>query len=99
MRDLTKHIIMLVVSVHIIQKPNRIDALLPHCTPTKAKLNAWAKCIMQIKLPTVAVGNGPALLCITLMYIQCGWMQHALLRIIMRIVGLGWTDLYFVILK
>ena len=40
-RDLTKRIIMRVVSVHIIQKPNRIDALRPH-RPTKAKLNARA---------------------------------------------------------
>ena len=49
--------------------------------------------VMRIKLPMVAVWNGPALIRITLMRIQCGRMQHALLRIIMRIVGLVWTGL------
>ena len=38
----------------------------------------------------VVVWNGPALIRITLMRIQCGRMQRALLRIIMRIVGLVW---------
>ena len=35
---------------------------------------------MRIKLPMVAVWNGPALIRITPMRIQCGRMQHALLR-------------------
>ena len=48
---------------------------------------------MQIELPTVAVWNGPALMRITLMCVQCGRMQLALFRIIMRIVGLVWTGL------
>ena len=30
--------------------------------PTKAKLNAWADKVMRIKLPTVAVWNGPSLI-------------------------------------
>ena len=55
---------------------------------------------MRIKLPMVVVWNGPALIRITLMRIQCGQMQCTLLRIIMRIVGLMWTgfkrlDLFF----
>ena len=37
----------------------------------------------EIKLPAVVVWNGPALIRITLMRIQCGRMQHALLRIVM----------------
>ena len=41
---------------------------------------------MRIKLPMVAVWNGPALIRIALMRIQCGRMQRSLLRIIMRIV-------------
>ena len=48
---------------------------------------------MRITLPTVAVCNGPALIRITLMRIQCGRMQHALLRIIVHIIGLVWTGL------
>ena len=44
-----------------------------------------------MKLPTVAVWNGPTLIRITLIRIQCGRMQHALLHIIMGIVGLVWT--------
>ena len=85
---------MRVVSVHIIQKPNRIDALRPHRTPTKVKLNTWAfTCnANKTKLPTVVVWNGPALIRITLIRIQCGWM---LLRITMRIVGLVWTGLKY----
>ena len=62
--------------------------------PTKAKLNAQADESNAIKLPTVVVWNGPALIRITLMCIQCGWMQRALLHIIMRIIGLVWTGLY-----
>ena len=63
---------MRVVSVHIIQKPNRIDALHPHCMTTKAKLSDGQIRVMQIKLPTVAVWNDPALIRITVMRIQCG---------------------------
>ena len=48
---------------------------------------------MRINLPTVAVWTGPALVRITLMRIQCGRMQRALLRIIVRIVGLVWAGL------
>ena len=51
--------------------------------PTKAKLNTWADKRMRIKLTMVAVFNGPTLIRITLIRIQCGWMQRALLRIIM----------------
>ena len=40
----------------------------------------------------------PALIRITAMRIQCGRMQHALLRIIMCIVGLVWTGLKSTIL-
>ena len=77
---------MRVVSAHFIQKPNRIDE-------SQAKhLGRYA--VMQIKLPlTEAVWNGPALICITRMCIQCGRIQCALLRIIMCIVGLVWTGL------
>ena len=42
MRDLTERIIMHVISVHIIQKTNRIDALRPHRRPTKAMMNVRA---------------------------------------------------------
>ena len=51
---------------------------------TKAKVNARANKSNANKLPTVAVWNGPALIRITLMRIQCGQMQRALLCIIMR---------------
>ena len=39
---------------------------------------------MQIKLPTVVVWNGPTLIHIALMRIQCGRMQSALFRIKIR---------------
>ena len=65
----------------------------PHRHAYQAKLNTRADKVMRIKLPMVAVWNGPALIRITLMRIQCGRMQRALLRIIMRIVGLVWTGL------
>ena len=57
-----------------------------HAYQSQAKYAGRAKIeVMRIKLPTVAVWNGPALIHITLMRIQCGRMQHALLRIIMHI--------------
>ena len=39
----------------------------------------------------MVVRNGPFLIRITLMRIQCGRMQRALLRNIMHIVGVVWT--------
>ena len=63
--------------------------------PTKPKLMRGLIKVMRIKLPTVAVWNGPALIRITRMHIQCGRIQHELLRIIMSIVGLVWTGLNF----
>ena len=44
--------------------------------PTKAKLTRGQIKVMRIKLPAVAVWNGPALIRISLMHIQCGQMQR-----------------------
>ena len=91
---------MRVVSIHIIQKTIRIDVLHPHWHAYQSQAKRVGQInVMRIKLPTVAVCNGPALIRITLMRIQCGRMQRALLRIIMRIVGLVWTGLYTVIIN
>ena len=76
MRFVGSHIdaIMRVVSVHIINFKNRIDALHPHHTPTKAKLNARADTRNANLTTNCGSLDRPR---ITVMCIQCGRMQRA----------------------